>query len=201
VVANIIGTMSDTTKPLGNLIGVVIDGGATFSTIGPDNVISGNLSGGVQISGTDTFGTQVIDNKIGTDGFGRIGLGNGRQFLDEGGTGDGVLIREGANNTLVMGNLISGHSAAGVHIEGSLTTKNQVEGNLIGTDAAGTSALPNDSGVTIDRGATGNLIGVFIDQFGTVTGTGDGQPCAAQSHRHRHKRHGQSGQSQRRRHR
>ncbi len=55
--------------------------------------------------------------------------------------------------------MISGNTSDGVEITGSGTRGNEVAGNSIGLNAAGTSALANDDGVAIDTSASGNTIG------------------------------------------
>ena len=130
---------------------------------GTGNVISGNAAGGIYITG----GTLdiVAGNLIGTDATGTVAIGNG--------SGDGVeLIANASRNTIGGaaagdGNLISGNEADGVVILGAGTTDNVVAGNLIGTDRAGTVSLPNDEGIDIASGASGNTIG------GTASGTGN----------------------------
>ena len=85
-------------------------------------------------------------------------------------TGLGIAIYSGAAfNTIGgsaagAGNLISGNLQHGLGIYNSGTTNNVVQGNRIGTNAAGTAALGNGfnnayAGVTIQSGATNNLIG------------------------------------------
>ena len=60
-----------------------------------------------------------------------------------------------------------GQRCRGVHITGG-SSDNLVEGNLIGTNAAGTAAVGNgDSGVLIDGGSANNTIG------GTAIGAGN----------------------------
>ena len=71
----------------------------------------------------------------------------------------GVLIETGSKNVIGgsdsgQGNLISGNGV-GVQIRGA---NNRVEGNRIGTDATGTSAVSNDTGVEI-LNSDGNVIG------------------------------------------
>ena len=56
--------------------------------------------------------------------------------------------------------MISGNGGEGVLITDSGTTGNVVSGNAIGTDASGSSALPNTyNGVWIGSGASNNTIG------------------------------------------
>src|SRR5262249_26552620 len=74
----------------------------------------------------------------------------------------GISIEQASNN-IVGGtaggarNLISNNSI-GVFISGFNATGNQVQGNFIGTNAAGTGRLPNGYGVTVED-ASNNVIG------------------------------------------
>ena len=74
----------------------------------------------------------------------------------------GIRLSNSANNviggtTAAARNLISGNRSSGVQIEGS---NNVVQGNFIGTNAAGTENLDNSDGVVIIGGSsTNNLIG------------------------------------------
>ncbi len=123
------------------------------------NLISGNAAG-VEITSEDATGNSVLGNYIGTDKDGAAALGNLQ---------DGVRINPGVSQTQVggtasgAGNVISGNSGSGLAIYGSDT---QVEGNLIGTNAAGTAALGNNYGVYMDSNV-GTVIG------GTASGAGN----------------------------
>ncbi|MFI5456220.1 MAG: beta strand repeat-containing protein [Isosphaerales bacterium] len=167
VECNLIGTNAAGTAALPNgQDGVGIDGSATNNTIGGTlsselNVISGNTNAGISISGPGASGNTVAGNLIGTNSAGTAALANG---------GDGVSLDGGATANTIGGtisgarNVISGSTAEGVAITGdvasSTTTLNVVEGNDIGTNAAGTSALANgDDGVKINGFATNNTIG------------------------------------------
>jgi hypothetical protein len=55
-------------------------------------------------------------------------------------------------------NVISGNGTHGVQITGTGASNNRIEGNRIGTDADGTTALGNLEGVVIS-GASGNFVG------------------------------------------
>jgi hypothetical protein len=147
--------------------GAEIAGGASFNSIGAEglgigpmqggNLISSNTQFGVYVHDSGTSANQVMNNYIGTDVTGASALGN----LEA-----GVLIGAGADHTevgLARGvneNVISGNGGEGVGISDTGTTANSVQGNLIGTSAAGTAALGNQfSGVEIMNSATGNTIG------------------------------------------
>ena len=159
---NFIGTNAAGTADLGNVgEGVVIMQGADNNVIGGTtagarNIVSGN-GAGVQIQGTGTTGNRVVGNFIGTDVTGAVDLGN---------SSDGVSLTSGASGNFVGGtapgsrNVISGNGADGVEIVGDGTTGNTVQGNFIGTDAAGTADLGNSlEGIQILFGASRNLIG------------------------------------------
>ena len=157
---NFIGTDSSGTQPLGNGgDGVLVEGGAMNNTIGGSaaapNIISGNGASGVHLLGPGTVGNVVAGNDIGTI------LGGTRSLPNH----DGVTIEAGAASNLIGGtvaaalNIISGNGGTGVHLLGSGTTGNVVEGDRIGTDISGLNPLPNGTGVVIEAGATGNTIG------------------------------------------
>ncbi|MGA2497647.1 MAG: hypothetical protein ABSH20_07885, partial [Tepidisphaeraceae bacterium] len=153
--------------------GVFITTAANGNTIGDANdanVISGNTRDGVKISGAGCAGNKVIGNFIGTDLTGKVAIPN---------TLDGVVITGAAANNSVGGvnpgedNLISGNGANGVNITGAGTTGNTLNNNFIGTDIAGSAALPNlGDGVRID-GAPANFIGTAVAKGGNlISGNG-----------------------------
>ena len=78
---------------------------------------------------------------------------------------DGAAETSSAGTNAGAGNVISGNLGNGILLRGSDVVSNSVQGNFIGTDATGMNPLPNTvAGVTIDTGASFNLIG------GTVAG-------------------------------
>src|SRR5439155_17141314 len=57
-------------------------------------------------------------------------------------------------------NVISGNKQAGIRIANAGSTGNRIQGNTIGTNAAGDTALGNGTaGVQIEKGAANNIIG------------------------------------------
>lgn len=181
IIESRIGTNVDGTAPIPNgSVGAWIRDGATNNTIGPNNLISGNDAQGIVLS-TDAAANSVIGNRIGTDTSGTLPLGN---------AADGIQIREGASDNVIGGtnaserNIISGNSGSGITIDGS--SNNQVLGNRIGTDAVGSTAIPNlGDGILIRNGAHHNTIGgpgiagnlCSGNQANGITIGGSGEPC------------------------
>lgn len=165
VLGNFIGTDTSGSSDLGNgTQGVFIHQDASENRVGgaadARNVVSGNNGSGIYIEGASTRANVVLGNLVGTDASGTSALGN---------SGNGILISESPDNTIGaagdnFSNLVSGNQGAGVRILGTTATGNQVLGNRIGTDIAGTAALGNDgNGLAIDN-APGNVVG------GTIVG-------------------------------
>jgi Calx-beta domain-containing protein len=138
---NYIGVNAAGTAALPNETGLAV--GTANNTIGGStvsarNVISGNRQDGVNISAD---GNVIEGNFIGTNAAGDAGLSN-------------VLsnIRVGGSNNTRIGGLTStpgappGNVVGGIFVVGGTGTL--VQGNLIGTNAAGTAAITN-SGIGI----------------------------------------------------
>jgi hypothetical protein len=167
VKGNYIGTDAAGTAAIPNGTGVLMLNGAQNNTVGGSsaaerNVISGNSDAGVEISDSSN-GNSVKGNYIGTDAAGTAAIPNGA----------GVLIMTGAQNNTIGGssagqrNVISGNTSYGLLIQGTGTTANRVEGNYIGTNAAGTAEIANATGVGITANALESTIG------GTAAGEGN----------------------------
>jgi len=135
---NFIGTDATGAVTFGNVSGVTITGTTGLDRVGDNypaarNVISGNSSAGVVVSGCD--GKKILGNLIGSDPTGSSAAGNG------------VGIQISASFNLQVGgdaadrNLISGNFANGLELtDGS---GNLIGNNFVGTDATGTHALGN----------------------------------------------------------
>jgi hypothetical protein len=139
--------------------GVFINGGAHNNNVGGGsdtaNTISGNSGDGVRISGSDN--NVVLGNYIGVNDGGGAAIANGIS---------GVALVSGASDNTIGsassangGNVISGNAETGVLLANTGTSGNSLDGNLIGLDATGTSAIANGTdGITV-LGADGNVIG------------------------------------------
>ncbi|HMY74583.1 MAG TPA: CSLREA domain-containing protein, partial [Blastocatellia bacterium] len=100
-------------------------------------------SRGIHISGATANNNVIAGNFIGTDPAGTTDLGV---------TGRGIQIDSDASNNTIGGttpaarNLISGNDEQGIFIFGATTLNNVIQGNYVGTNAAGTAAIGNSLG-------------------------------------------------------
>jgi titin len=164
---NFIGVDLTGTKALGNAVdGVSINSAGSNivggTTAGARNIISGNTNYGIEIFNTDATANLIQGNYIGPGVTGQSAVGNkysGVYVLSSGNIIGGTA--SGA------GNLISGNNPNGVFLVGPSASENLVQGNYIGTSAAGTGAMANAvAGIGLSD-APGNTIG------GTSAGAGN----------------------------
>ena len=135
------------------------------------NIISGNSDGLVLDGGLDrVHGTRVQGNYIGTDATGTRDLGNANMsiyvFSSTNNTIGGT--EPHARNVISGGGFLGSGFGDGVVIAEPNSRGNRVQGNYIGTDAAGTTDLGNGkNGVVLVDGSPNNVIG------GTAEGAGN----------------------------
>lgn len=147
---NIIGLAVDGVTARGNQMGVRVRDGATATiggtATGAGNIISSNAVDGIRIEGLGTNGVTVQGNLIGTDITGAV---------DKGNNGKGIFIFGGVDSATIGGttagarNVISGNAQPGIQIDDAITQNVVIQGNLIGTNAAGTAAIANTFGLRI----------------------------------------------------
>ncbi len=160
IASNYIGIDTDglTARPNGVGVNVTTSsntiGGLTTSA---RNIISGNSQHGILIAGSSNL---VENNYIGTDSTGAVKVAN--QL-------DGIRITGGVTGSQIGGtlaaarNVISGNNEDGVRIVSVGTSSNVIEGNFIGTSAAGRTALGNgEDGIRLTNGAAANTIGGLV---------------------------------------
>jgi len=170
----------------GNFIGVDATGTtavATSTAVGTESSTSNAIGGTTPAARNVLCGTSnavdlkfsnnniVQGNYIGVSAAGTAGLASGT----------GILIQQNSSSNIIggtvtgAGNIIGAFSLAGINV--SSAPNNIIQGNRIGTNAAGTSGLGGGThGVTIGS-STGTQIG------GTAAGAGNadastGNPCS-----------------------
>ena len=148
------GTAIQIFRSTGNLIG--------GTTPASRNIISGNGGG---IAFTDGLNNTIQGNYIGLNAAGTTALGNAGAGIGIGGDNATGLI---GGTTAGARNVISGNGAPGIVL--NVGPNNVIQGNYIGTDAAGTAAIPNAAGITCGGAGIGAL-NVHIG--GTEAGAGN----------------------------
>jgi pentapeptide MXKDX repeat protein len=149
VVGNYFGTDVTGTARLGTgEWGIKID--RASATVVSENVVAGGFYG---IASQGGQGTQIVGNRIGTNAAGTAPLGNNV----------GISLTSDAIGNIIGGptaaqrNLISGNTLSAIQID---SDRNRIEGNYIGTNAAGNApiALPRVGNGVYLRGAENVLI-------------------------------------------
>ena len=165
VQGNYIGTDASGTVAIPNgMEGIWIAPGGRDNIIGGSsaqerNVISGNDLFGLSISGVGATGNVVKGNYIGVDASGSAALANRY----------GLVISNGPQNNLIggfrpgEGNVISGNSFFGVHVDGATTVGNSIRGNSIHSNG--------QQGIHTEDGGNGDLEPPVVTGVSPVTGT------------------------------
>jgi CSLREA domain-containing protein len=167
-----VGASGTTARP--NYGGIRVSGpgntiGGTAASDG--NVVSGNLQSGIFTGapgGPTLPGVVVANNYVGTDATGAAAVPNGLA---------GILLSR-VTGAVVSSNVASGNGVVGIDVAAD---DNRVLGNLVGTNAAGTAAVPNPSGIlvrgdlnTIGDPLRGNVVSGNSDVGIRIVGAGDG---------------------------
>jgi parallel beta-helix repeat protein len=115
---------------------------------GDRNVISGNRIYGHDLYGNSSYNS-TIGNYIGVDATGNVAMPNAT----------GICVDGGSNHNPFINNVLSGNVAYGIFIVTTGTGYNELKGNIIGLNAAGTDTVPNQSGLLLGGGTKNNVIG------------------------------------------
>jgi hypothetical protein len=151
---NYIGTDKNGTASLYNGSGIIFAdyGGASIqgnviggTTAEGGNLISGNSNYGIHFNSQYASYNYIQGNYIGTDKAGTAQLSS--QSI-------GIYLQNGSHNRIGgsnagEGNVISGNGVYGIQIDGG-SGDNTLYGNYIGTDANGTAAVPNSTGLVMN---------------------------------------------------
>jgi len=165
---NRIGTDVTGTADLGNVRWGIWVTDSTNTTIGgtapgAGNVISGNGENGIDLYSGNSR-TIIQGNLIGTDVTGTVALGNGK---------DGIILNGSPYTTIGgtapgAGNVVSANGWRGIFI-GDTAPGPVIQGNHVGTDITGTSALGNQrDGVYISRTQNTMLGGTAAGAANTI---------------------------------
>ena len=160
---NVEGMLPTVTQPL------VIDGTTAGCTRGPCVVLDGG--GAVEI-GLALSGPNISVRGLAVGGFTQVGLlvtgTTARRVHVEGSyfgveadgatafpNGTGLIVEEGAAETLVTGCVVSGNAFDGLLVLGAGTDATHITQTYVGTDASGTGRLGNSAGgLVVGEGAT-----------------------------------------------
>lgn len=155
VIGNHIGMDVTGFVPLGNdRDGVVLLHDVAFALVA-ENLISGNGMSGVLLVGNSPYQNVIEKNLIGLDESGQAAAGNGLH---------GINLADVATDNLIRENTISGNVGFGIAdtigatLPGIIEHRSTIQGNRVGTDVGGNSAVPNGSGGIRMKGS-GSLIG------------------------------------------
>jgi hypothetical protein len=170
----------------GSANGLSIGAGGSGSVI--KGLVIGSFSKDGVVINRDSTQNRIEGNFIGADPLGTLAQSNG---------GSGVNVFDTSFNTIggtspAARNIISGNRSQGVFLLGAVNDaqNNRVEGNLIGVQKDGTSALGNHSkGVFVSNSSNNNISGNTIAFNGTdgvgivstVTSKGKGNLLAGNS--------------------
>ncbi len=169
VEGNFIGTDVSGTTSLFNDEGVLIFR-VSNNTIGGTvaaarNVISGNDRDGVSVQAFGSGGNTIQGNYLGTNAAGTAALGNHNSSGVFSSSSGGEIIGGTAPGA---GNVISANGLNGIELGGM---GQLVQGNFIGTDAAGTAALPNgETGIVTDSSPGTTIGGTVIGARNVISG-------------------------------
>ena len=158
IAGNYIGTNEDASDTAGCYIGVEFLNYAGYATIGglnaaDRNIISGNEHIGLRLLSSSH--NTVINNYIGVDRTGTFAIRNYDGLSLEAFTQYNQI----GGNSPAARNVISGNVAYGLPLIGYDTQHNIIQGNYIGTNAAGTAAVANTYGILFDDGSHYNTVG------------------------------------------
>jgi hypothetical protein len=119
------------------------------TTAAARNVVSGNADDGIEITGAGPTANVIQGNYVGLNAAGTAAIGNGN---------DGIVIWLSRNNTIGgtaagAGNVVGGNQS-GFYFGDITAMGNAILGNFIGTNATGTAAVGNVTGIYLDSAST-----------------------------------------------
>ena len=181
IAGNYIGVAPDGQSPAGNGGEGVLIFGASGNTVGGTvaadrNVISANGGHGVQIQRTTpsspspATGNVVEGNYVGTNATGDAAVANAF---------DGISLVWGAQGNTIggsvpgAGNVVSGNGRIGISVFDT-SSGNLIEGNYVGTNAAGTGAVGGNHECGIVLGSANTVGGTSAGARNVISGNSGG---------------------------
>ncbi len=166
--------------------GTILFDAGVFPPASPAAIKLASVLPAITVNGLTIDGSNagaVLDGSGLSAGAGLVVSGAGsvtiRGLQIEGFPSDGIELLDGAHDCVIggdrgigtgplgQGNLVSGNGDTGVWLEGPGVINNRIQGNFIGTDLNGTSAIPNSVDGVVLLAADDNLVG------GEEPGTGN----------------------------
>ena len=166
VVGNFIGIGADGVTAEPNSGSGLVIAEAAHNTV-QGNTISGNGGDGIQIRSPEASSNRIVGNVIGTDSTGSLPVSNG---------GDGIWVDQApathiGGTATGEGNVISGNQLNGIEITGQAADAPTVEGNIVGLDSSGLTAVANGlNGVLVDEAPHATIGGVQASPIGKCIG-------------------------------
>lgn len=125
-----------------------------------NNIIINNAMRGIRISGNQTVATagsiSILNNYIGFDPISGLAAPNGTYGIDL----DAANFTSTGATINISGNTISGNVSCGISvISPDIDTNTIIQGNKIGTNDFGTTAVPNSTGICVTSHAGQLTIG------------------------------------------
>jgi hypothetical protein len=168
IAGNYIGTDVTGSVALGNgREGIHLGGSAATvsgNLIAGNNTANSNTSAGLDTGGGD--GTLVQGNRIGVNAAGTAALADPKSGVSVAGSNTTI-----GGTTPAARNVISGNGLHGVHLANGFSSGNLVQGNYIGTNAAGTIAIANALN-GIECGGKGDVGGTAAGAGNVISGNG-----------------------------
>jgi hypothetical protein len=162
---NYIGTDTSSAVADANNFGISVVGDPLTVEMVRNNVISGNISIGVELFSVNNF--TFSSNLVGTDATGTIAVPNQNACLI--GTGKNITI---GGSTPGTGNLFSGNGVAGPPFPTVVVLdadSSKITGNMFGTNLAGTDTIPNKATAINFRGQHVVIGGTFAAERNIIS--------------------------------
>ncbi len=169
ITGNFIGTDPTATQTLGNLVGVLVaSDGNTIDGAGLLNPVTNTIAANAELLRVEGSNNVLTGLRLGTNAAGTAAAFTGSLRNGVG------LVLAGTGNTLdgtAAGgpSVVSGNAVNGVQITSG---GNTVRGNFIGTDLAGTAAVPNGGSGVLVTGSSNTVGGATAGAGNVISGNG-----------------------------